>query len=750
MKTPASASALLYAHLLSHGRGVQSVMIGDEICITGYVMDRFSINSGYLLDNSEVVTLEHPEKHSYHTLLYVDLCYESGYVVLTERNLETGLHGLGYRLEETVTVLQVGRVTGRYGQCESCTGDDSKPEYGYRATIAGTVSDVGDGSDGVPGTPTLERITVQDKSIKCPAPALILDQETPLPSNNLPSQSEATIQVGDEVCITNFVMDQFCINLGNLLDNDSVVTLEGPEEHSFHCLLDPHVCRDSGYVVLTDKDSETGMHCLGYRLEDTDAVVAADSAAGQHGYCDICTGDESKPEYGFRATFKGTTVKELGDGSDGITGTPILDNITVIDESVEKSATTVANPVFIASAPQDASDTDDDDDDDDDDTPGVSPANDLGLPIKNCFEEYCDYALEAENYKLRYMINVPADTTESVCDGCTISMEVTYDGEAWVGIGFSRDGKMVGSEAVLGLPSESSVLKYNLAAKSPDGVQPMPQGQQTLSETSVVVENGKTVMRFTKIMKEEGEIEITTKDNTFLWAYGSGNALGYHAQRKSFELNLSSGASEAIAFPNKATWLAHGIMAFLAWGVFVSFAVQSSLLSDLLPSGPLLFQLHRGFNSLSVALFFAVFAVAVSFTGKEGGTHFINSHQKMGLAMFIMASAQVAGGIFRPHLPAPDSGEEKTSVRKGWEVGHRVLGVTLLACGFWQMSAGVNLYSIKYSVDGDKLMIAYWVRISVMTAVIVIVIVIGGGYFKLKNASSNSLKGGVYSGGDVP
>ncbi|KAL7546815.1 hypothetical protein ACHAWF_014989, partial [Thalassiosira exigua] len=316
------------------------------------------------------------------------------------------------------------------------------------------------------------------------------------------------------------------------------MTLESPEQHLFHCLLDVPRCRDSGHVGLTEKDSETGMHCLGYRLDITDAGVAAVSATGQQGYCEVCTGDELKPEYGFWATFKGT-VKELGDGSDGITGTLVLENITVVDESVEQFETTVANPVCIALFPEDVSKT---------------PPTDPGLPSKNCFEEFCYYALEADKYNLRYMINVPADTTESECEGCTISMKVTYDGEAWVGIGFSQEGKMVGSEAVF-------VLKYNLAAKSSSGVQPMPQEQQM--DTSIEVKDGKTVMRFTKIIKENGETNVTTEDNTVLWAYGFGNALGYHSQRQSFELNLSSGASEGIDVPNKAAWLAHGIMAFL-------------------------------------------------------------------------------------------------------------------------------------------------------------------------------------------
>ena len=71
-------------------------------------------------------------------------------------------------------------------------------------------------------------------------------------------------------------------------------------------------------------------------------------------------------------------------------------------------------------------------------------------------------------------------------------------------------------------------------------------------------------------------------------------------------------------------------MAFLAWGVFAPFAVQSSLLRTLLPDG-LWFNLHRGFNALGFSLFICAFSVAVAFTTKEGGPHFDNNHERMGL-----------------------------------------------------------------------------------------------------------------------
>jgi len=73
----------------------------------------------------------------------------------------------------------------------------------------------------------------------------------------------------------------------------------------------------------------------------------------------------------------------------------------------------------------------------------------------------------------------------------------------------------------------------------------MPEGQQTLTDASVEVADGKTVVTFTKIMKEDGEIEVSTGDNKFLAAYGAGNELAYHGKsRTKFEFNLSEGTPE--------------------------------------------------------------------------------------------------------------------------------------------------------------------------------------------------------------
>lgn len=179
-----------------------------------------------------------------------------------------------------------------------------------------------------------------------------------------------------------------------------------------------------------------------------------------------------------------------------------------------------------------------------------------------------------------------------------------------------------------GIPG-SKPLKYNLSGKSVPAVQPMPEDQQTLIDATVEVVDGQTIMEFTKIMAEPNEIEITTGDNNFLWAHGYSQTLGYHAKTEAFVQNLSAGTAAVIEAPNKSAWLAHGVLAFIAWGVLSPWAVEASLFRHYF-GAPTWFKLHRAFNSAGYALTVAASAVAVAYYGKEGGVHFSNDHTKMG------------------------------------------------------------------------------------------------------------------------
>lgn len=68
-----------------------------------------------------------------------------------------------------------------------------------------------------------------------------------------------------------------------------------------------------------------------------------------------------------------------------------------------------------------------------------------------CVNNFCTIEL-AEDLVQKYRINVPENSTLESCStygNCTITFEVVLDGEAWVGVGFSKNGEMIGSDAVM-------------------------------------------------------------------------------------------------------------------------------------------------------------------------------------------------------------------------------------------------------------------------------------------------------------
>jgi hypothetical protein len=56
---------------------------------------------------------------------------------------------------------------------------------------------------------------------------------------------------------------------------------------------------------------------------------------------------------------------------------------------------------------------------------------------------------------------------------------------------------------------------------------------------SITQADGITTMEFAKYLEEDGEIEIVPYgNNTFLYAVGTGNELGYHAARGPFNVDF--------------------------------------------------------------------------------------------------------------------------------------------------------------------------------------------------------------------
>lgn len=245
----------------------------------------------------------------------------------------------------------------------------------------------------------------------------------------------------------------------------------------------------------------------------------------------------------------------------------------------------------------------------------------------------------------------------------TLTVEMTYAGQGYIGFAFSNDQFMPDSTAVIALPDDGTgtPFKYSLASRTQSGVQKLPDDQQTLIDASYLQNETHTYMKFTKKIQEDGEPTVSlTQDNFFLYAVGSSNELQVHDKRRAFEANPSALSSDGITQAKDYTnlWKAHGACMAVAWAILVPLGIGSSFVRNLFPflqKGGTWFQIHRILNSIGVALTIAGFGIAVHTYKQEKGSsvkHFSDQrHHTMGLVIFIFALLQALNGIFRPHLP---------------------------------------------------------------------------------------------------
>lgn len=335
-----------------------------------------------------------------------------------------------------------------------------------------------------------------------------------------------------------------------------------------------------------------------------------------------------------------------------------------------------------------------------------------------------------------YVVNL-ADPRAGGQDTITISFEVPA--EAWVAIGFSTNGAMVGSEAVIGLPDTGTVEKYFLTSQSLPGVQPVPDEQQTLVDASITQQEGSTVLQFTKILEEPGEIPIIVGPNTFIGAYGFDNTLNIHRSRESFALDLVSGGLAAVQTRKTSLWKAHGWCAALAWGVLSPLAIGAAVLRNWFKGG-LWFRIHQTLNALVVLLTIVAFSLAVAAISRETPSGFDANHfhpdpfphRTIGLVVFILAFIQAVNGVLRPHVP--EEGKEKTTARGGWEIFHRVLGFLLLGLSWYQVQSGIKIYDLIEETSVDYLAV-FWGVAAGLAGLIAL------GFIKIKYFETDNIEG---------
>ena len=205
-------------------------------------------------------------------------------------------------------------------------------------------------------------------------------------------------------------------------------------------------------------------------------------------------------------------------------------------------------------------------------------------------------------------------------------------------------------------------------------------------------------------------------------------------------------------------WIAHGFLMAIAWGICAPIAIGAVLLRNVsfLAESGRWYKIHYFLNTTNALFTFAGFSLAVVATNQSGNEHFTEeTHQKVGLAIFITVLFQFVVAFFRPSPPKatpqaaksvsihvenniPRQGVEhavdvdsengsgtveiekdsvthplenkqptKSMARLIWEISHRFIGVSLIGLAWYNCNSGIELQVENYG-ESDDLTAVFW------------------------------------------
>ncbi|CAI5470768.1 unnamed protein product, partial [Closterium sp. Yama58-4] len=336
----------------------------------------------------------------------------------------------------------------------------------------------------------------------------------------------------------------------------------------------------------------------------------------------------------------------------------------------------------------------------------------------------CSTKLSANAYILHWAVN--KDTTVS------IAAQVATTG--YIGVGFSKDGKMSNSDAAIGnvppgtLANGAAVGPYYMSGHDLQSVQ--PTAMWSVTNTSVTTANGYTIIKFTRSMGT-GHVPINAfGPTTIIWAYspdGSTTLADHRSNYGSASIDFVKGTVSGGHGSSTAAYIAHGALLSIAFALLMPLAILLArlLLADrpdgaplnlnrasyihadangIAPSPqqqpaknlrPMGFQLHRGIQVFALVVMVAGMIVIAVQSGSKG----LNwTHGQVGLAAVILALVQGIVGFVRPDKTAPN--------RFMWLVAHCLVGATTIALAWAAMFLGIDLYHIKFM---ENVTWCYWV-----------------------------------------
>ncbi|KAK9747778.1 hypothetical protein RND81_02G014400 [Saponaria officinalis] len=257
------------------------------------------------------------------------------------------------------------------------------------------------------------------------------------------------------------------------------------------------------------------------------------------------------------------------------------------------------------------------------------------------------------------------------------------DPNSWVGIGFSTNGQMKGSSAMVGWVNSNgngTILQYDLKDRDSDSVLPN-QGELT------VVNKSDTVVRRSNRIYMAFQLRTPQPRTKVLYAVGpstlpnarNGFKLTEHKDRISTTLNYQTGQSQAENRPHTGVRKTHGALNMIGWGILMP--IGAIVARYFRQWDPIWFYAHTVIQSVGFLLGLVGFILGLVLQGLTNAQ--VKRHRNLGITIFIFGCLQVTALLVRP--------QKGTKMRKYWNLYHHNAGKVLVVLAISNVFYGIQL-----------------------------------------------------------
>ncbi|XP_059433802.1 cytochrome b561 and DOMON domain-containing protein At3g07570 [Corylus avellana] len=301
----------------------------------------------------------------------------------------------------------------------------------------------------------------------------------------------------------------------------------------------------------------------------------------------------------------------------------------------------------------------------------------------------CLAVWDAQGFILRYSQTASSSNTWSF----VLSAPNT---NSYIAMGFSSNGAMVGSSAVVGwVPSNGVgvVKQYYLGGTSPSLVTPDQGNLQIVgTSTTIISQSSRLYLAF--------QLQTTQPQTRLLYSVGRGGALpsppnyalSEHQAKVSTTINYGTGQSATGGSPYVRLRRSHGVLNMLGWGILM--IIGAMVARYFKEKDPFWFYFHASIQLFGFILGLA--GIICGFVLNNRLNAAVTTHKGLGIFILVLGCLQVMAFLARPN--------KMSKFRKYWNWYHQNVGRILVIFTIANIFYGIHLgenghgWSVGYGV----------------------------------------------------